>query len=268
MRNRYAPPGLVESRMRRETHVRFGKRPGETHQWKHWQGAPDRLHAELPDEAKELADSIARRGRAVCVTLLVATQRPTQAAMGTATAIRSQMDIRICLRVRERRDVDLILGQGALHAGWVAHTLDVPGKFLISSPEHQIPRPARGYLVIDEEVTRRAATNTPLRPPLPPKPATDDNSPNWRGDIATAPAERDHGPDAARNPVVQLWDALVDTDEDGATAAELMDATGKGRTWVYDRLQEHLDAGRVIQPARGRWRATPHHADPGSTGPS
>lgn len=79
-------------------------------------------YAELPDEAKELADSIARRGRAVCVTLLAATQRPTQAAMGTATAIRSQMDVRICLRVRERRDVDLILGQGALHAGWVAHT--------------------------------------------------------------------------------------------------------------------------------------------------
>ncbi|HZC89124.1 MAG TPA: hypothetical protein VE400_00370, partial [Mycobacterium sp.] len=25
-------------------HVRFGRRPGETHQWKHWQGAPGRPH--------------------------------------------------------------------------------------------------------------------------------------------------------------------------------------------------------------------------------
>ncbi|HKR52651.1 MAG TPA: hypothetical protein VJT72_24340, partial [Pseudonocardiaceae bacterium] len=46
------------------------------------------------------ADSLARRGRAVAVTLLAATQRPTQKAMGSG-AVRSQMDIRICLRVRE-----------------------------------------------------------------------------------------------------------------------------------------------------------------------
>jgi len=32
-------------------------------------------------------------------------------------AVRSQMDIRTCFRVRERRDVDLILGQGMLSAG-------------------------------------------------------------------------------------------------------------------------------------------------------
>ena len=60
-------------------------------------------HAELPAEAHECADSIARRGRAVAVNLIAATQRPTQAAMGKDTAVRSQMDIRICLRVRECR---------------------------------------------------------------------------------------------------------------------------------------------------------------------
>ncbi|MCI0688508.1 MAG: hypothetical protein L0Y54_14920, partial [Sporichthyaceae bacterium] len=61
-------------------------------------------HAELADHAGRAlvyADSIARRGRAVAVTLISATQRPTQAAMGGG-AIRSQMDIRICFRVRER----------------------------------------------------------------------------------------------------------------------------------------------------------------------
>ena len=59
-------------------------------------------YAELADESPDSmahADSIARRGRAVAVTLLAATQRPTQAAMGKG-AVRSQMDIRICLRVR------------------------------------------------------------------------------------------------------------------------------------------------------------------------
>lgn len=42
--------------------------------------------------------------------LIAATQRPSQQAIGKG-AVHSQMDIRICLRVRERRDVDLILGQ-------------------------------------------------------------------------------------------------------------------------------------------------------------
>lgn len=30
--------------MRRDTHVRFGKRSGKTHRWRHRQGGPDRLH--------------------------------------------------------------------------------------------------------------------------------------------------------------------------------------------------------------------------------
>ena len=75
------------------------------------------------------------------MTLLAATQRPTQQAMGNG-AVRSQMDVRICLRVRERRDVDLILGQGMLAAGWLAHTLDAPGKFLISAEGHDQPTPS------------------------------------------------------------------------------------------------------------------------------
>jgi hypothetical protein len=32
--------------------------------------------------------------------------------------------------------VDLILGQGMLNAGWHAHLLNAPGKFLVSAPEH------------------------------------------------------------------------------------------------------------------------------------
>ena len=103
-------------------------------------------YAELVDDAPDAtrhADSIARLGRAVAVTMIAATQRPTQKAMGQG-AVRSQMDIRICFRVRERKDVDLVLGQGMLSAGWHAHTLNAPGKFLVSAPEHTTPRRARG----------------------------------------------------------------------------------------------------------------------------
>jgi len=36
------------------------------------------------------------------------------------------MDVRICLRVRERRDTDLVLGQGSFNAGWHSHALTRP----------------------------------------------------------------------------------------------------------------------------------------------
>ena len=125
-------------------------------------------YAELADDAPGAvrhADSIARRGRAVAVNLIAATQRPTQKAMGHG-AVRSQMDVRICFRVRERKDVDLILGQGMLAAGWQAHTLDAPGKFLISAPEHTTPRRARAYLVTDQAVASTAAHYAGQRPEL------------------------------------------------------------------------------------------------------
>jgi hypothetical protein len=113
--------------------------------------------AETSPQASADPDSIARRGRAVAVTLIAATQRPTQKAMGQG-ALRSQMDVRVSFRVRERKDTDLILGQGMLAAGWHAHTLNAPGKFLISAPEYDSPRRARAYLLSDEAVAR-AATN-------------------------------------------------------------------------------------------------------------
>src|SRR6202044_1466161 len=125
-------------------------------------------YAELTDDAPEAikdADSIARRGRAVAVNLVAATQRPTQKAMGQG-AVRSQMDVRISFRVRERKDVDLILGQGMLAAGWHAHTLNAPGKFLIAAAEHDTPRRARAYLLTDQAVSDTANRHADLRPEL------------------------------------------------------------------------------------------------------
>lgn len=208
-------------------------------------------YAELADEsviATGHADSIARRRRATAVTLLVATQRPTQKAMGSG-AVRSQMDVRICLRVRERRDVDLILGQGMLAAGWAAHTLNAPGKFLISTPEHTTPRRARAYRLGDHEIAAIAARHAPHRPRLdelsrdaiaPPKAA------DARADDETLSVDLD-------DPTAVLWGVLRTAPEEGCSVRELMAATGMGRTWVYARLQEHAADGGVKQISRGRW---------------
>jgi FtsK/SpoIIIE family len=220
-------------------------------------------YAELVDEAPEAvkhADSIARRGRAVAVNLIAATQRPTQKAMGQG-AVRSQMDVRVCFRVRERKDVDLILGQGMLAAGWNAHTLNAPGKFLVAATEHDTPRRARAYLLSDQAVADTTNRYADLRPPLDEvsaaalgtfsedEPADLDGNPDrpdpegWRGRSRTA------DPDAL------LWGALRSAPADGVSVADLMRATGMSRSWVYYRLADYAAAGRAIQPTRGCWRA-------------
>jgi S-DNA-T family DNA segregation ATPase FtsK/SpoIIIE len=197
-------------------------------------------YAELPENAPDAvvaADSIGRRGRAVAVTLLAATQRPTQQAMGRG-AVRSQMDVRVCLRVRERRDVDLVLGQGMLAAGWHAHTLDAPGKFLVSAEGLTEPRRARAYLVTDEDVRTVAAQYAAGRPIL---------------DIRVVRnAAIEAVPQA--NPEQALQDALRTAPDTGLSVPDLMTLTGMGRTWIYDRLQSLAVNGHAKQVSRGRWR--------------
>ena len=214
-------------------------------------------YAELVDDAPGAvkdADSIARRGRAVAVNLIAATQRPTQKAMGQG-AVRSQMDVRVCFRVRERKDVDLILGQGMLTAGWNAHTLNAPGKFLISAAEHDTPRRARAYLVTDQAVADTADRYACYRPLLD---ETSRQALGGRDDWGPPDAPDDEPPDvhdAEDSPEEILWAALSLAPDDGITVPELMEATGMSRPWVYLRLRELADLGQVIQVDRGRWRA-------------
>ena len=229
-----------------------------------WEPSPDAPalviiideYAELP--ALRYPDTIARLGRSVAVTLVAATQRPTQKAMGDS-AVRSQMDLRICFRVRERRDVDLVLGQGMLSAGWDAHKLNAPGKFLISATEHDTPRRARAYLLTDQAVTDTAARHAPARPPL------DEVSraalarplpPDTQGTLDTPETVHEHD---GSDPETALWAALSLAPNDGISVPGLVAQTGMSRRWIYYRLRELAAHGMVIQTARGLWRARRDH---------
>ena len=213
-------------------------------------------YAELPP--LRYPDTIARLGRSVAVTLVAATQRPTQRAMGDG-AVRSQMDLRICFRVRERRDADLVLGQGMVAAGWDAHKLNAPGKFLISAPEHDTPRRARAYLLTDDDVAGTAARHAPCRPPLdevsraalaqPFPPDTEDTP-------ATPVTVHEHDdPD----PETLLWAALLAAPDEGVSVPGLVAQTGMSRRWIYYRLRQLAADGLVTQTARGLWRASRDH---------
>jgi S-DNA-T family DNA segregation ATPase FtsK/SpoIIIE len=247
-----------------------------------WEPSPDMPaliivideYAELADDAPDAttySDSIARRGRAVAATLVAATQRPTQKAMGQG-AVRSQMDVRICFRVRERRDVDLILGQGMLTGGWHAHTLNAPGKFLVSAPEHNTPRRARAYLLTDEMVSLTARQHAEIRPALDeislraveesragePAPSADEPSDGPDGQPETAEQE-----DAGKAAETILWAVLSLASDDGVSISDLVTETGMSRRWIYYRLRVFTAAGRVIQTARGHWRVIPTEDDSG-----
>jgi S-DNA-T family DNA segregation ATPase FtsK/SpoIIIE len=173
------------------------------------------------------------------------------------------MDLRICFRVRERRDVDLILGQGMLNSGWDAHNLNAPGKFLVSTPEHQRPKRARAYLLTDQVVTDTAARYAGSRPALDqesqrailaasthrPVPESDSSesydSPDTGTDTESTTARADE----------TLWFALCMAPDEGVEIGELMRVTGMSRPTLYRRLAEHARAGRAVQVSRGRWRA-------------
>ncbi len=231
-------------------------------------------YAELTDEAPDAmsdTNSVARLGRAVAVTLVAATQRPTQKAMGQG-AVRSQMDTRICFRVRERRDVDLVLGQGMLAAGWNAHALNAPGKFLVSAPEHTTPRRARAYLVTDDDVARTVARYAPSRAalddvsraalyydaPAEPAPWYLRNPHRDVGEPGDTPADS-----GTTTPEGALWTALCAAPEEGTDIADLLRASGMGRSTLYRYLAQLAQAERAIQVGWGRWRAiTPAEVNP------
>ena len=227
-------------------------------------------YAELADDAPDAmsdTDTIARLGRAPAVTLIAATQRPTQKVMGQG-AVRSQMNIRISFRVEEQRDVDLILGQGKLKAGWHAHKLNAPGKFLISAPEHDTPRRARAYLVTDDDVTdtvaRYAATRPPLdsisRRALAAGPAASAATLGNRAPITgppgqTMPTQANRAPQtSSKTQTRSCRRALSAAPAEGVPVSDLITVTGMSRRWVFYRLRQ-LDAeGYAVQIVRGYWR--------------
>jgi S-DNA-T family DNA segregation ATPase FtsK/SpoIIIE len=219
-------------------------------------------YAELAEAAPDAmgdADSVARLGRATAVTLVAATQRPTQKAMGQR-AVRSQMDVRICFRVRERKDVDLILGQGMLTSGWNAHKLNAPGKFLVSAPEHDTPRPARAYLLTDEMVTAAASRHAGIRPSLDQISLQAIQAPQ-HSSVSEHTADAEPTDDSPGTPEAILWGTLNLAPDEGISVPDLMEATRMSRPWVYKRLREMAGRGQVVQVSRGRWRAASEHSE-------
>jgi hypothetical protein len=141
-----------------------------------------------------------------------------------------------------------------LTAGWNAHKLNAPGKFLISAPEHDIPRRARAYLVTDDTVTYAAAHHAQIPRQL------DDISRaatemTYEGKTHTTQADTEEPSEDRPDPNAMLWAALSTAPPEGIPVSELITITGMSRRWVFYRLKQLAERGEAVQTVRGHWRA-------------
>jgi S-DNA-T family DNA segregation ATPase FtsK/SpoIIIE len=234
-------------------------------------------HAELVARcgrpALEAIDSIAKRGRAASVTLILANQRATMDLLGSEI-LRANLRVRFCLGVEDPGEVSLALGLGG-KKDWPPELLDAPGKFYLRARSQGLnsPRPARGYLATTAQVHRLAAhhAQSPARldavsaqaaarhpaahsrlggdqPPPPPGGGHPDPAPAGPGGW-TPPQGGAGDPEVAR-----LLAVVANAGPTGLTVTELLVATGRQKTWVYDRLADLQQAALVERAGQGRYR--------------
>jgi DNA segregation ATPase FtsK/SpoIIIE, S-DNA-T family len=115
-------------------------------------------HPEYGKEAGELCTAIIKRGRALGVILLLATQRPD--AKSLPTGVSSNIGVRFCLRVMGQTENDMILGTSMYQNGIRASTFTPKDKgigYLVgASDEPQIVRSAYVDNPAAEQIVTRA----------------------------------------------------------------------------------------------------------------
>ncbi|MER7937894.1 MULTISPECIES: FtsK/SpoIIIE domain-containing protein [unclassified Streptomyces] len=147
------------------------------------------LMRQLPGGAKIL-ESLLQVARFVGITLVCATQSPSNRVFGGTTDGRQQYQVRIGMGAKESTTANLIFGPGAYGDGWCLDELEGPGYFLRWDRDNRLPVVSRAFFMTEEDIS---ATNhrygldapvearehpthdhdpddtpTPPRPPTPP----------------------------------------------------------------------------------------------------
>jgi S-DNA-T family DNA segregation ATPase FtsK/SpoIIIE len=118
--------------------------------------------AEVGKEAGELATAIIKRGRALGIILLLATQRPDKDSL--PTGISANVGIRFCLRVMGQVENDMVLGTSMYRNGIRATTFTKQDKgigYLVGEADD--PQIARGYYIDGPTADAIAARARALR---------------------------------------------------------------------------------------------------------
>ncbi|MER7497044.1 FtsK/SpoIIIE domain-containing protein [Streptomyces pharetrae] len=240
------------------------------------------LVRKVPAAAK-LVESLLQVARFVGITLVCATQSPSNKVFGGSTDGRQQYQVRIGLGAKESTTANLIFGPGAHGDGWTLDELDAPGKFLRWDRENQEPVEARAYMMTADDIgatTHRYALDatavearahpegepepeddpTPPKPPTPPPTGPGGGRPVLRA-LPTFP-DGSEVPDNRH----ELWQAVEKAGSRGITIKELLALQPDGvssRGGISDPLQVWASKGHIVQSGtRDRsqvWIAAPRH---------
>lgn len=107
-------------------------------------------------KVSQLLESQLALARGYAIHLILATQQPSNHVFGKRTDARGNLANRLCVRMNDPQHGRFVFGSAA----WRPSELDLPGKFLVQSPDHSSPWVYRAEWVTDEvaqtEVTRLA----------------------------------------------------------------------------------------------------------------
>lgn len=95
--------------------------------------------------------------RYVGIIRVDATQTPSREVFGGSTDARLNYQVRIGLRTTETTANNIIMGPGSTGRGWSLNQLDLQGKLMIQSRQHERPRIGRGDWYTDQSIARYVA---------------------------------------------------------------------------------------------------------------
>jgi hypothetical protein len=204
--------------------------------------------------ADKLMASITNMGRSSAVTVIASTQRPAQKAMGDGS-VRSQMPTRICFKVADRINTDMVLGDGKFKSGWDATLLDVPGKFLIHSEENPNNIRARAFFIDDNRGEEIALSHSFISKHLDALTQASISSVR-RPEAVQAITPEPSNYFKVETKYDKLLTILDGAPEEGIKTADLMKMAGINKIAFHRRMNKLEADGVVVNAAYGRWRKT------------
>jgi hypothetical protein len=140
------------------------------------------VEVELHQPVSTQYESLLAIARFLAIQFVSATQQPSRKVFGGSTDARGNYANRLSTRTGEAGHGPFIFGQGSQTRGWRPEELDLPGKFLIATPEleNAEPRICRAEYVTDADIAAdvsglyaRAAAPAPVftKPAPVPRPA-------------------------------------------------------------------------------------------------
>lgn len=192
--------------------------------------------AELMRQDKDLAslyESLLAIARFLAIQFVSATQQPSRKVFGGSTDARGNYANRLSTRAGEAGHAPFVFGQGCQTKGWRPELLDLPGKFLAQTPEHDRPRVYRAEYVSDTDIAAEVGFFYSDVRDTEPQPAITDEP--WVQEFAPlsfpdgSRVGKDQWPDLYR-----LFTAL----DGGATKKELAQAARVSRDTAMRAIEE------------------------------